>query len=158
MTEQSNKLEPNVGVSILIQKGDRLLLNKRKNTHGAGTWAPPGGYLNFGESFEDCAVRETKEETGIDITEVRFRVITNDVFVAEQKHFITVWMDAKYLSGEPKVVAPDEESELAWFTWDALPQPLFLPLQHLLEGKTYPAQTTEEKIGVGDVPSQQLRY
>ncbi len=158
MSEQQNKPEPKVGVAVLIQKGDRLLLNKRKNTHGAGTWAPPGGYLKFGESFEDCATRETKEETGIDITEVRFRVITSDVFEAEQKHFITIWMDAKYLSGEPQVAAPDEESELEWFTWDALPQPLFLPLQHLLEGQTYPSQTLAEKLGTTGEHAQQFHY
>ena len=40
-----------------------------------------------------------------------------------------------------------EESEVGWFSWHDLPQPLFLPLQHLLEGKTYPSQTTSDKIG-----------
>ena len=78
---------------------------------------------------------------------MKFRVITNDVFVAEQKHYITLWFDAKYVSGEAKALAPEEESEVGWFTWDSLPQPLFLPLQHLLEGKTYPSQTTTDKIG-----------
>ena len=73
--------------------------------------------------------------------------MTNDVFEDGSKHYITIWMEAKYESGEPKVKAPYEESEVSWFTWDSLPQPLYLPIRHLLEGETYPSQTTESKIG-----------
>ncbi len=147
-----------VGVSILVKNGDRILLVKRQNVHGAGTWAPPGGHLNFGESFEDCAVRETREETAVEISDVKFRVITNDVFEAEQKHYITSWMEAKYVSGEPRVQAPDEESEGGWFMWGNLPQPLFLPLQHLLSGDTLPSQTTDEKIGTLPEEPHPLKY
>lgn len=147
MPEQQDKKRPLVGVSILVRNGDRIILVKRQNVHGAGTWAAPGGHLEFGETLEHRAVTEVKEETDVDITDVKFRVITNDVFEAEQKHYITIWMESKYVSGEPKVSAPYEESEVGWFTWDALPEPLFLPLQHLLSGETYPSQTTEDKIG-----------
>jgi 8-oxo-dGTP diphosphatase len=138
MQGQSNQ-EVGVGVSVLIRKGDHILLEKRQNTHGAGTWGPPSGHINFGEAPEQTAVRETQEETGVSISDVEFRVITNDVFEAEQKHYITLWFEARYVSGEPRVNAPEEESEVGWFTWDALPHPLFLPLQHLLEGRTYPS-------------------
>ena len=150
--------ETKVGVSVLINKGDRFLLEKRANVHGGGTWGPPSGHFDFGESIEDCAKRETKEETGVEIDNVKFRVITNDLFEKEQKHYITVWVDAEYVSGEPAVKAREEESEVGWFSWDALPEPLFLPLQHLLEGKTYPAQTTEEKLGVGEDMPHPLQY
>ena len=113
----------------------------------ACTWGPPSGHIDYGETPEQAAVRETQEETGVTVSEVKFRVITNDVFEAEQVHYITVWFEAKYVSGEPKVNSPEEESEVGWFSWSALPQPLFLPLQNLLDGKTYPSQTTEDKIG-----------
>lgn len=146
MPEQQEK-HVKVGVSVLVMNGDRVLLEKRQHTHGAGTWGPPSGHINFGELPEETAVRETQEETGVTISDVKFRVITSDVFETEQKHYITVWFEAKYVSGEPKAQAPEEESEVGWFTWEALPQPLFLPLQHLLEGQTYPSQTTTDKIG-----------
>ncbi len=144
---EAQEKQAQVGVSILINKGDRILLEKRQHTHGAGTWGPPSGHIDYGETPEQTAIRETKEETTITIDNLKFRVITNDVFEKEQKHYITVWFDANYVSGEPKVSAPEEESEVGWFTWDNLPQPLFLPLQHLLEGKTYPSQTTTDKLG-----------
>ncbi len=155
--EQKHEKQAQVGVSVIVKKGDRILLEKRQHTHGAGTWGPPSGHINYGEVPEETAARETLEETGVTISDIKFRVVTNDVFEAEQKHYITLWFEAKHVSGEPKVKAPGEESNVGWFTWDSLPQPLFLPLQHLLEGKTYPSQTTEDKIGAAieespDVP------
>lgn len=136
-----------VGVSVLVKNGDRILLEKRKNSHGAGTWGPPGGYIKYGETLEEAAARETREETGVEISDIKFRVITNDVFEAEQQQFITVWVEAFYVSGDLKVNAPGEESEIGWFQWASLPEPLFLPLTHLLDGQTYPSQTTQDKIG-----------
>ena len=49
---------PLVGIAVIVIKEDRVLLDKRKNSHGSGTWAFPGGHLEFKESIEDCAIRE----------------------------------------------------------------------------------------------------
>lgn len=136
MPEQ-HKPSANVGVSVLIQKGDRILLEKRAHSHGAGTWGPPSGHIDYGETPEQTAMRETQEETGVSINDLKFRCVTNDIFEKDQKHYITLWFQANYVAGEAKLKAPDEESEVGWFALDALPQPLFLPLQHLIEGKTY---------------------
>lgn len=103
--------------------------------------------MEFGESPEQAAAREVEEELGITLSDIKFRCITNDVFEAYEKHYVTIWMEALIASGEPKLQAPYEETEIGWFTWDSLPQPLYLTLQHLLEGKTYPSQTTDSKIG-----------
>lgn len=127
----------NVGVSVLIRRGDELLLEKRAKVHGAGTWGPPSGHIDFGEKPEQAARRETMEETGVKIGLPVFLGITNDVFEDEQKHYITLWFDAEYEAGQAELKAPEEEAEVGWFQRDALPQPLFLPLQHLLEGNTY---------------------
>ena len=62
---------PKVGVGVLIVKGSSVLLGKRKGLAGAGTWATPAGYLEFGESWAQCAVREVHEETGLTVTDVR---------------------------------------------------------------------------------------
>ena len=53
-----------VGLGIIVVKDGKVLLGKRKSAHGKGTWCFPGGHLEFSESWEDCAKRETKEETG----------------------------------------------------------------------------------------------
>ena len=65
------KDDPRVGVAVVIERDGQVLLMKRKNVHGAGTWAVPGGHLEFGETPEECAVRETREEVGIAISGVQ---------------------------------------------------------------------------------------
>jgi 8-oxo-dGTP diphosphatase len=134
---------PAVGVGIIISKGDRVLLLRRRNVHGAGSWSTPGGHLDFGESSGACAIREARGETKVEVADVGFRAITNDIFEVEGKHYITLWMEASYVAGEPIINAPDEVAQVGWFAWEALPEPLFfLPLQHLLEGKCYPLKET----------------
>lgn len=129
---------PRVGVAAIITQDDQVLLLRRANVHGAGSWSTPGGHLEFGESPETCAIREVQEETGVEIANVKFRAITNDVFEAEGKHTITIWMEGRYIAGTPQVSAAYEMSEVGWYAWDALPRPLFLPFQHLLAGQGYP--------------------
>lgn len=129
---------PGVGVAALILRDDRLLLMKRQGAHGEGTWATPGGHLEYGETPEECAIRETAEETGVRLKNVTFRAITNDVFADRGLHYITIWMQAEVESGDAHLAAPEEASEIGWFALDALPGPLFLPLANLLAGRGYP--------------------
>ncbi len=123
---------PAVGVAVIIRNGDQVLLMKRQNSHGAGTWAMPGGHIEYGESPEACAIREVEEEVGVRIADPTFRTITNDVFEQEGKHYITVWMEASYVSGEAHIKSAREMSDIGWFSWNALPTPRFLPLENLL--------------------------
>jgi 8-oxo-dGTP diphosphatase len=129
---------PRVGVGVIITKGGRILLIKRKGAHGQGTWSTPGGHLEFGESPDECARRETQEETGVEIDHVRALGYTNDVFASSGLHYVTLWMAGQYASGEASVSAPYEASQVGWFPWDALPEPLFLPLRQLIQGQSYP--------------------
>jgi 8-oxo-dGTP diphosphatase len=131
--------EPRVGVAVIIHKGDQVLLIRRTNVHGAGSWSTPGGHLDYGETPEACARREALEETGVEIANIRFKAITNDVFDVIGKHYISIWMESEYSSGEPFIAAEYEVAEIGWFTWEALPKPLFLPFEHLINGESYPA-------------------
>jgi 8-oxo-dGTP diphosphatase len=142
-TSQPHEKDVAAGVCVLIRRGDEVLLEKRAHSHGAGTWAPPGGYLRFGESFEHSASRETREESGVEIADVRFLAVTNDVFEQVGKAYVTIWMQAAYASGQATVKSPGELSEVGWSRWDALPTPRFLPLEHLLAGQRYPRGANE---------------
>lgn len=132
---------PQVGLAVVVERGGQVLLLKRTGSHGEGTWAPPGGHVEFGESLEECAVRETLEETGVVIGDVEFVAITNDLFPSEQKHYLTVWVEATYLSGQASVTDPDKVAQVSWVSWDALPEQLFIPFDNLLRGRSYPAAT-----------------
>ena len=129
---------PRVGIGVVIRRGDEVLLVRRRALHGAGTWSTPGGHLDYGESPEECARREAFEEVGVTVGEVRFRAVTNDVMDAEGRHYITLWMEGEHLSGDPAPVASYELSEVQWFRWDELPEPLFHPFANLLAGNAYP--------------------
>ncbi len=129
---------PKVGVGVIVIKEGKILLGKRKNAHGEGSWSFPGGHLEFNESWEVCAERETIEETGLSIKNIRFGSVTNDIFETEVKHYITIFMLADYNSGEERVMEPDKCEEWRWFEWHQLPQPLFIPIQNLLRTKYHP--------------------
>ena len=107
-------------------------MQQRYGAHGAGTWSVPGGHLEFGESFEDTARRETREETSLEITNVCLAGITNDIFDEEGKHYVTIWMMSDWLSGEPHIMEPDKCLQQLWCDFDNLPAPLFLPWNQLL--------------------------
>lgn len=124
---------PKVGLGVIIKKDGKVLMGKRKNSHGEGTWNFPGGHLEYGESWEECARRETREETGIEIKNIIFATATNDIFEKEQKHYITIYMVAEYESGDVQLMEPEKCSEWQWFFWNELPQPIFLPTENLLK-------------------------
>lgn len=118
---------PKVGIGVIVIKANKVLLGKRKNAHGEGSWCYPGGHLEFGESWEECCRREVREEVGIEIKNIRFGTTTNDIFENEQKHYITICMISDFESGEVRVMEPDKCSQWKWFEWNNLPNPLFLP-------------------------------
>ena len=128
--------KPQVGTAMIITKDNKVLLMKRKGPHGGGTWSTPGGHLDFGETPEQGAMREAKEEVGVDVVDIRFRAATNDNFESEGKHYITLWFEGK-ATGEPTIASEREITEIGWFAWDELPQPLFLPLKNLVNENSY---------------------
>jgi 8-oxo-dGTP diphosphatase len=125
---------PKVGVGVYIyNKQGEVLLMKRKGTHGVGSWCPPGGHLEFNESWEKCAHRETKEEAGINIKNIKFIDVTNDTNFTEGVHYITIAMRADLKSGIAKIMEPDKSSGIGWFKPQKFPKPLFLPVKNLLK-------------------------
>lgn len=126
---------PRIGVGVIaLNNKNQILLGKRKNSHGDGNWAPPGGHLEFGESPIQCAKRELLEETGLSLLSARESSVTNDVFTKDDKHYLTVFVEGN-VEGEALILEPDKCTEWRWFDWDNLPSPLFLPFTNLLQKK-----------------------
>jgi 8-oxo-dGTP diphosphatase len=130
---------PQVGIAAIVIKDGKVLMHQRKNAHGDGTWSFPGGHLEFGESWEGCAKREAMEEAGIELTNVRFATITNDIFEKEGKHYITIFVRADLESGEPKVMEPDKCVRWEWVEWGKMPQPVFKPIENLFKAGFRPS-------------------
>ncbi|MCX6767591.1 MAG: NUDIX domain-containing protein [Candidatus Micrarchaeota archaeon] len=118
-----------VGLGILVFRDGKILLGNRINKRHIG-WAPPGGHLEEGESFEEGAARELREETSLLAGGLEVVGVTNDIY-PDGLHYVTVFLKAENAAGEPR--PNDEFSELKWFDPGALPKPLFLPLQNFLK-------------------------
>ncbi|HEY6922656.1 MAG TPA: NUDIX hydrolase [Steroidobacteraceae bacterium] len=121
-----------VGVGVLVFRAGKILLGRRKGSHGAGTWSPPGGRLEYGESIEDCARRELREETSLELGAVTLGPYTNDVFPEVEQQYLTVFVLAHECVGEPKTLEPHKCEGWEWFGWDELPSPLFAPMRSLV--------------------------
>jgi 8-oxo-dGTP diphosphatase len=124
---------PGVGIGVIVLRDGKLLLGRRRNAHGEGSWSCPGGHLEFGESIEECARRETREETGMEIRQVRHAAFTNDMFEGHGKQYVTLFVTAEWASGEPENREPEFCDGWEWFHWDRLPEPLFPPVRSLLD-------------------------
>ena len=147
-TASKREQRPGVGVGVIVRRGDEVLLVQRKY-HGAGTWAAPGGYLDLGESFEQCAEREVWEETGVEIADTQVVATANDLH-PDGKHNVTVWLAAQYRAGEARLAAPDEAAAVEWFPRDHLPTDLYLSTRNFVDGRCYPAHAAEAILGAPD--------
>jgi len=122
MSDES--LRPKVGVGVVVFRDGKILLGKRKGAHGAGEYAGPGGHLEHLESIEECAIRETLEETGMQIKNVRF-LCANNLTKYAPKHYMDIGVIADWVSGEAQIMEPDKVESWGWYDLDNIPQPLF---------------------------------
>ena len=160
-----------VGVGVIVKDPSssssnpgsaRIFAGVRKNSHGAGKLALPGGHLEMYESFADCAIREVKEECDLDLDMNSLRVghVTNDPMPDEHKHYVTIFMIGECLpltsdggsggSGDgdgghhpthhqqPKTMEPHKCEGWKSYTWEELKAiqqegKLFGPLHRLLD-------------------------
>ncbi len=129
-----------VGVGVCIFKNGKVLLGKRKSVHGKNEYAGPGGHLEYMETFEECAIRETMEETGIEITNLRFLYLAN-IRIWKPKHFVHIEIIADWKSGIPQVLEPEKQENWNWYDMNEIPSPLFkseeLAIEAIKTGKDY---------------------
>lgn len=135
---------PLIGVAVIVVREGRVLLGKRKNAHGAGTWQFPGGHLEYGESIEACARRELLEETGLSVFKLRMGPFTNDLFEDENRHYVTLFVIADQTTGDAQVKEPDKCERWGWFRWTNMPTPRFLPIVNLLKQNFTPTLLKQE--------------
>ena len=127
-----------VGVVCLDQQG-RLLIGRRKGSHGAGTFALPGGHLELNETWEECARREVLEETGLELEQGTMEhCFTSNNRMENDKHYITVVMVGRIKAGcEPQNLEPNKCQGWEFHEWRELQRstlPMFMPLRMLLDG------------------------
>ncbi|KAK9054191.1 hypothetical protein SSX86_025269 [Deinandra increscens subsp. villosa] len=126
---------PEVGVGVFILKDNKILLGRRRSLYvAANTYGLPAGHLELGETYEECAAREVKEETGLDIKNIEL-LTTNNLY-----HNAT-HLDITYLRAHlsdpnqtPQNIEPDKCEGWEWYDLNNLPEPMFGPLKEMLRG------------------------
>lgn len=107
---------PFLAVSVAIWRGGEALLVRRARPPMASIWSFPGGLVETGERLEEAAVREVREETGLDVEIVapidRAEVIRRDAAGKVERHYVIMVFAGRYISGEAR--AGDDADAVAW--------------------------------------------
>jgi ADP-ribose pyrophosphatase YjhB (NUDIX family) len=123
-----NRRSPITTVDIIVENKNGILLIKRKNPPGG--WALPGGFVDYGESLESAAVREAKEETGLDVELTRQFHTYSDPERDPRHHTITTVFIAKAAG---KAVAGDDAKEVGIFGRDGLPEQIAFDHRNIIQ-------------------------
>jgi 8-oxo-dGTP diphosphatase len=125
-----NEMRPLVGFGVIIEKDGKILIGKRRTSHGSNTYSILGGHLEFGETFEEGAKREVREESGLDIENVELVSINNDI--AYEKHYVSIGLHAFLEDGTPEEIE-DAIGEWQWVNPRQLPEPMFPHSKKVIE-------------------------
>jgi ADP-ribose pyrophosphatase YjhB (NUDIX family) len=112
-----NVRNPLPTADLIIEVNEGIILIKRKNPPEG--WALPGGFVDYGESVESAAVREAKEETGLDAELIRQFHTYSDPKRDPRHHTITTVFIAK---ARGNAIAGDDAKEVEIFSRDNLPR------------------------------------
>ncbi len=120
---------PRCCAGSLIIFDNNLLLVRRGQEPWAGYWDIPGGYCEAHEHPKDCAIREAKEETGLDIEITNYHGIWLDT-ISETSIYgdnICIYYTARPINDNLKILDKNEILEIKWFSWNNLPYNLAFP-------------------------------
>ena len=109
---------PTVDIIITFTNNKIVLIKRKNSPYG---WALPGGFVDYGESLEDTAIREAKEETSLDVELIKQMHTYSDPARDPRQHNITTVYIAR-AKGTPK--ACDDAKEIGIFYKDNLPEPI----------------------------------
>jgi len=118
---------PTVDIIIELQTGYIVLIKRKNPPFG---WAIPGGFVDYGESLEDAAVREAKEETSLDVELVRQMHTYSDPSRDPRQHTISTAFIGK-ATGKP--AARDDALEVGLFKESSLPGDIAFDHRKILE-------------------------
>ncbi|MHA2208781.1 MAG: NUDIX domain-containing protein [Candidatus Thorarchaeota archaeon] len=109
---------PSPAVDVLVTDGERILLVKRGKDPYKDRFALPGGFVEYGETVEETAVREIMEETGVQIKLEAILGVYSDPQRDPRGHILTTVFIGRQIAGEP--VGGDDAIEASWVDLESL--------------------------------------
>lgn len=109
-------MTPTPAVGVVCLRGDQMLLIRRGKPPRQGEWSLPGGRIEPGERAIDAALRELREETGVEADILGLIDVVDGVFPEHGRHYVLIDFAARWLSGEP--VAGDDATEAVFLPLD----------------------------------------
>ncbi len=106
-------MTPVPAVGIVCLRGDEVLLIRRGTPPRIGEWSLPGGRIEPGEAVRAAAIRELREETGVEARLIGLIDVVDGVFPDLDRHYVLIDFAAEWLGGEP--VAGDDAAEAGFF-------------------------------------------
>jgi len=94
---------PTTRVSVIVITDDNKILLVRHRKGNRLYWVLPGGRLEYGETFHECAVRELKEETGLDIEVEKFCFLSEAIAPDRSRHIVNIYLKGKVVGGTVKL-------------------------------------------------------
>ena len=117
------------GTGLLVFNDKKEVLMQLRTDYNA--WGFPGGAMELGESFEETAKRELKEETNLESNDLKLLCISDDM--TETAHYVTVGFIAEEFHGELKTMEPETIIKWEWFDIDNIPENMYKPSLKCIE-------------------------
>lgn len=119
--------QPKLAVDIIIEYNGKIILIKRKNPPFG--WALPGGFVEYGETVENTAIREAKEETGLDLVGLKQFYVYSSPDRDPRGHTVSIVFTAQ---GIGTAKAADDAQDIKLFSLDKLPKDICFDHQQIL--------------------------
>ena len=121
---------PTADVIVEFPEGGIVLIARRNPPRG---WAIPGGFVDYGESLEACAVREAKEEIGLEVELIHQLGTWSDPARDARRHTITTVFVARPRGDVATLRPADDAADARVFSRDTLPSPIVFDHAKILE-------------------------
>lgn len=126
------------GVGVMLLKDNKILLGHRlstiKDTGGIyepDSWTFPGGKQEYEETVIETAIRETKEETNLDISDIHVYTATDEF--QSDRHYVTIGVISSSYEGELIAMEPNKIDRWSWFDLDNLPDNIYTPSKNMID-------------------------
>ncbi|KAH7109302.1 NUDIX hydrolase domain-like protein [Dendryphion nanum] len=144
-------------IAVISDREGRIVTGRRLGPLGTGQFSFPGGHLDQGEDLFTCAERETFEETGLKIHATKIIAVTNDWFVDANKHYVSIFVQAKRVDAEqePQTLEPNKCEAWIWKSWQEIrslvnennSREVFLPVANLVRQNSNIESMIQTKSG-----------